>query len=84
MGEIPEGSKPKYNFLGKSGLKVSNICLGTMTFGKMEQGPPRQLDENESHHILTRYANYGGNFLDTADMYGLGKSESIVGTWLER
>ena len=34
MAAIPEDSKVKYNFLGKSGLKVSNICLGTMTFGE--------------------------------------------------
>lgn len=84
MGEIPEASKVRYNFLGKSGLKVSNICLGTMTFGKREVGPPSQLDESESHQILDRFAAYGGNFLDTADIYTHGKSETIIGTWLER
>ena len=38
MAEIPEESKVQYNFLGKSGLKVSNLCLGTMTFGENRVG----------------------------------------------
>ncbi|KAK3788246.1 hypothetical protein RRG08_029042 [Elysia crispata] len=84
MAAIPEDSKVKYNFLGKSGLKVSNICLGTMTFGENMWGNPGQSDEAMAHQILDRFAAYGGNFLDTADIYGPENSESIIGTWLER
>ncbi|GFO26591.1 4-deoxy-l-erythro-5-hexoseulose uronic acid reductase [Plakobranchus ocellatus] len=84
MAEISENSKVKYNFVGKSGLQVSNICLGTMTFGESQIGRPGQSDENLSHEILDRFVAHGGNFLDTADMYGYGVSEKIVGSWLER
>ncbi|XP_021360064.1 uncharacterized protein LOC110454718 isoform X1 [Mizuhopecten yessoensis] len=75
-----------YRFLGKSGLKVSNICLGTMTFGKstaMEHGPT-QRDKAESHAIMDRFVNLGGNFIDTANVYSKGLSEEIVGTWLKK
>ncbi|KAK3750660.1 hypothetical protein RRG08_005512 [Elysia crispata] len=84
MAEIAEESKVKYTFLGKSGLKVSNICLGTMTFGENNNGRPGQCDESLTHQILDRYSAWGGNFLDTADVYGLGNSEKVVGTWLQR
>ncbi|KAI8514855.1 hypothetical protein Bbelb_074460 [Branchiostoma belcheri] len=83
-------NKPEYRFLGGSGLKVSNICLGTMTFGTTEMiksyqaGRPGQCDEAASHAILDRYAELGGNFLDTADMYSAGTSEEYIGTWLEK
>ncbi|CAG5127533.1 unnamed protein product, partial [Candidula unifasciata] len=80
---IPEGSKTPYVFLGKSGLKVSNITLGTMTFGENQFGRPGNTDEAQSHEIINRYVEWGGNFLDTADVYGMGISESIVGRWLE-
>lgn len=73
-----------YQFLGRSGLKVSNISLGCMTFGESAWGVPGQSDEDLSHQILDRYAQWGGNFLDTADIYGNGKSEEILGRWLER
>ncbi|GFO20970.1 4-deoxy-l-erythro-5-hexoseulose uronic acid reductase [Plakobranchus ocellatus] len=84
MAEISENSKVKYNFVGKSGLKVSNICLGTLTFGESPVGRPGQSDEIFSHQILDRFAAYGGNFIDTADIYARGTSENILGTWLER
>lgn len=80
---IPEGSKTPYVFLGKSGLKVSNIALGTMTFGENQFGRPGNTDEAQSHEIINRYVEWGGNFLDTADVYGMGISESIIGRWLE-
>ncbi|XP_045181803.2 1-deoxyxylulose-5-phosphate synthase YajO-like isoform X2 [Mercenaria mercenaria] len=83
--------KAEYNFLGKTGMKVSNICLGTMTFGYNDEGPmgvffgnPRQSSEADAHKILDRYVELGGNFLDTANMYCSGKSEEIIGTWLEK
>ncbi|RUS87507.1 hypothetical protein EGW08_004761, partial [Elysia chlorotica] len=84
MATIPEESKVKYNFLGRSGLKVSNICLGTMVFGESVFGVPGYCDEALSHKILDRFAAYGGNFLDTADVYGPKNSESIIGTWLQK
>jgi aryl-alcohol dehydrogenase-like predicted oxidoreductase len=65
-----------YRYLGKTGLKVSELCLGAMTFG-------REASEALSHQILDRFVEAGGNFIDTADVYSLGKSETIVGSWLK-
>lgn len=65
-----------YRFLGKTGLKVSELCLGTMTFG-------RETDEETSRQILDRFVAAGGNFIDTADGYSQGASEEIVGRWLK-
>ena len=64
----------EYVRLGRSGLKVSRICLGTMTFGS-------GADEEVSFKILDRFFERGGTFLDTADAYG--KSEEIVGRWIK-
>ncbi|XP_035658720.1 1-deoxyxylulose-5-phosphate synthase YajO-like isoform X1 [Branchiostoma floridae] len=75
--------KTEYRFLGGSGLKVSNICLGTMTFGDWML-LPGQCDEAASHAILNRYVELGGNFIDTADVYAEGRSEEIIGSWLEK
>ncbi len=61
--------------LGRSGVLVSELCLGTMTFGWTA-------DESTSHALLDRYVEAGGNFLDTADVYSDGKSEEIIGRWL--
>ena len=60
--------------LGRSGVRVSELCLGTMTFG-------READEDASRAILDRFLDAGGNFVDTADGYGAhpGLSEQIVG-----
>ena len=69
--------------LGRTGLKVSRLCLGTMTFGY-------QCDEDTSHAILNRAMDGGITFLDTADVYPLGggaetvgRTEEIVGRWLQ-
>ncbi|MCX6089850.1 MAG: aldo/keto reductase [Candidatus Atribacteria bacterium] len=62
--------------LGKSGLKVSELSLGTMTFG-------RETDEKESNIILQKYLDAGGNFIDTANGYADGKSEEILGRALK-
>lgn len=67
----------KYRYLGRSGLLVSRISLGTMTFGAPDWG----CEEKESHRIIKRYLDGGGNFIDTADVYAAGKSEEIVGTF---
>jgi aryl-alcohol dehydrogenase-like predicted oxidoreductase len=61
--------------LGRTGLKVSNLCLGTMTFGNQEWG----CDEATSKAIVDRFLDAGGNFIDTADVYSAGVSEEITG-----
>jgi len=66
-----------YRFLGKTGLKVSEMCLGTMTFGG-------GADENTSRQILDQFVAAGGNFLDTADVYTNSTSEQIIGRWLSQ
>jgi aryl-alcohol dehydrogenase-like predicted oxidoreductase len=66
----------KYRYLGKTGLKVSELCLGSMTFG-------REANEEISPQMLDRFAEVGGNFVDTANVYSLGVSEEIVGRWLK-
>lgn len=65
-----------YRLFGKSGLRVSEICLGTMTFGaKNEWGA----DYEESKRIFDAYTKAGGNFIDTANRYAEGNSEWFVG-----
>ncbi|MFW6034583.1 MAG: aldo/keto reductase, partial [bacterium] len=66
----------RYRLLGPSGLRVSELCLGTMSFG---DAWGFGADEKESHRILDTYAESGGNFLDLADKYHEGQSEQIVG-----
>jgi len=63
--------------LGKSGLKVSAIGLGCM--GMSEFYDPRQMNDKESVRVIHRYLDAGGNFLDTADVYGMGRNEVLVG-----
>lgn len=69
-----------YRLLGKSGLRVSEICLGTMSFGDQWGFGA---DEATSHQVLDAYAEAGGNFLDTANKYHGGQTEEICGRWLE-
>ncbi|HEY1871716.1 MAG TPA: aldo/keto reductase [Chitinophagaceae bacterium] len=69
----------KYKLLGRSGLKVSELCLGTMGFGT-EGG--WGADKEMSFKILERFAGAGGNFLDTANIYKLGTSEKIIGEFM--
>jgi hypothetical protein len=68
----------KYGELGRSGMNVSKICLGTMHFG------PKATEE-ESHAILDKALSMGITFIDTANVYGgeaaRGRSEEIIGTW---
>ncbi|WP_433041794.1 aldo/keto reductase [Dactylosporangium sp. CS-033363] len=65
----------EHRYLGASGLLVSELGLGTMTFGG-------EADEAASRALLDRYAEAGGTFIDSADVYGGGASEEIVGRWL--
>ncbi|MBI2253661.1 MAG: aldo/keto reductase [Proteobacteria bacterium] len=67
--------------LGRSGLRVSPLCLGTMTFGE-EWGWGASVDE--SNKILDAYLDRGGNFIDTANIYTKGHSEKIIGDHLGR
>jgi aryl-alcohol dehydrogenase (NADP+) len=71
-----------YLRLGSTGLKVSRICLGTMTYGS-SQWRPWVLDETESRPFFKRALEHGINFFDTADMYSRGKSEEVVGRALK-
>ena len=69
----------KYRYLGRSGLLVSRICLGTMTFGNKEWG----CDQETSSAIVRRFIEGGGNFIDTADVYSGGDSERMLGKALK-
>ena len=62
----------KYKNLGKSGLKVSQICLGSNNFGG-------QVNEKVSIEIINTALDYGINIIDTADMYTRGRSEEVIG-----
>jgi len=73
----------EYTFLGKSGLRVSRICLGCMTFGDNGNGA-KSCDEAESHAVLDRFLELGGNFIDTANVYAAGQSEAYIGSWLKK
>lgn len=66
----------EYRFLGKTGMRVSELCLGAMTFG-------RETSEDISYQIMDRFVDAGGTFIDTADVYSQGVSEEIVGRWLK-
>ena len=65
----------RYRLLGRSGCAVSELCLGTMTFGA-------ETDEAGSHEQLDRFVEAGGTLVDTADVYSAGVSEEIIGRWL--
>src|ERR1700736_3739179 len=72
----------EYVRLGTTGLKVSRICLGTMTYGS-KKWREWVLEEAESRPFIKRAVELGINFFDTADMYSLGVSEEIVGRALK-
>src|SRR5438128_5037413 len=71
----------EYTHLGRSGLKVSRMCLGTMNFGP-------KTSEEDSHAIMDRAHEHGINFFDTANVYGWkigeGWTENIVGRWFAK
>lgn len=72
----------QFTRLGKTGLKVSRICLGTMTYGT-PQWRKWVLSEAESRPFIQRSLEAGINFFDTADMYSLGESEAVLGRALK-
>ncbi|MBI2897470.1 MAG: aldo/keto reductase [Deltaproteobacteria bacterium] len=74
----------EHRALGKSGLKVSPLCLGAMTFGD-SQGFMKGVTstDEEARRILDASLDAGIDFVDTADVYGDGRSEELLGEWLE-
>src|SRR2546421_12663913 len=66
----------EYRRVGRSGLKVSELCLGTMTFG-------HGTDEGEAQRIVDLARDAGVNFFDTANSYGNGESEALLGKALK-
>jgi aryl-alcohol dehydrogenase-like predicted oxidoreductase len=66
-----------YRILGRTGVKVSPLSLGTMNFGGRS-------DPAESFRILDQYIETGGNFIDTANVYNDGRSEQIIGDWISQ
>jgi aryl-alcohol dehydrogenase-like predicted oxidoreductase len=66
----------QYRFMGRTGLKVSELCLGTQTFGW-------GADEPTAHALADRFVEAGGNFLDTSNIYNEGQSETMLGSWLK-
>src|SRR6266850_2279471 len=75
-------NKPSMNYqlLGRSGLRVSDLCLGTMTFGE-EWGWGAAKDE--ARKIYDAFREAGGNFIDTANFYTNGTSESFLGEFMK-
>ncbi len=67
----------KYLSLGNSGLKVSEQCLGAMTFG-------RESSREDSFRMLDLFKEAGGNFIDSANVYSRGGSETLLGEWLKK
>src|SRR5262247_199009 len=80
------GEQMEYRNLGSSGVKVSALCFGAMTFGEADDKSFMHKvgsDEATSHALLDRALDKGINFIDTADVYGQdGLSERVLGRWI--
>ena len=72
----------KYRLLGSTGLKVSELCLGTMTFGKNFFGIA-VVEQSDANAMVSRAIEAGINFFDTADVYSYGESETVLGQALK-
>ncbi|WP_363465662.1 aldo/keto reductase [Halogeometricum borinquense] len=72
-----------YRRLGSTGTKVSELCFGTWRFGRETNGV-LETSKEEAHDLLDAFADRGGNFIDSANVYGTpnGRSESWIGDWL--
>ncbi len=68
--------------LGRTGLQVSEIALGTWRFGRETEDGSYYTDQDTAIDLLDAYAQAGGRFIDTADLYGYGTSEKWIGEWL--
>lgn len=73
----------EYVRFGNTGMKVSRLCLGTMTYGKPNERWPWALNEEQSRPFIKKALELGINFFDTADMYSFGASEEVVGNALK-
>ena len=72
----------EYSKLGSTGVDVSSLCFGTWRFN-LEKDGVVETDRKTAHQLLDQFAEAGGNFIDTANGYGGGKSEEWIGQWLE-
>ena len=68
--------------MGQTGLEVSEIAFGTWRFGRETAAGNLEIDRERGHALLDAYESAGGRFIDTADVYGRGKSERWIGEWL--
>jgi aryl-alcohol dehydrogenase-like predicted oxidoreductase len=68
--------------LGRTGTQVSEIAFGTWRFGRENDEGEIEIGRDRAHDLLDAYAEHGGRFIDTADMYGDGRSEEYIGDWL--
>src|ERR1035437_10226104 len=73
----------EYVRFGNTGMKVSRLCLGTMTYGKPTERWQWALNEEQSRPFIQKALELGINFFDTADMYSYGTSEEVLGTALK-
>ncbi len=69
--------------MGRTGLEVSEIAFGTWRFGRETDAGTVETDREAAHELLDTYADAGGRFIDTADIYGAGRSEQWIGEWLD-
>jgi aryl-alcohol dehydrogenase-like predicted oxidoreductase len=67
----------EYRFLGRTGMKVSELCFGTQTFGW-------GVDESTAHRMASQFVDAGGIFFDTSNIYNEGLSETYLGSWLSQ
>jgi aryl-alcohol dehydrogenase-like predicted oxidoreductase len=73
----------RYKLLGKTGLRVSELCLGGMTFGQDWGSMLAGASKEESKKIFERFVEAGGNFIDTANVYQMGSSERFIGEFID-
>lgn len=78
-GTVDAMALDQYFLLGRSGLRVSRLARGTMNFGTGGFHAAYGRTEDEARPILRRYLDAGGNFVDTADFYTAGESETVLG-----
>jgi aryl-alcohol dehydrogenase-like predicted oxidoreductase len=85
MNHFPQNITPlqRYRLLGKSGLRVSPLCLGTMTWGTAWTSFTGACTKESARDIFSLYVASGGNFFDTANAYQLGEAESWLGEFIQ-
>ncbi len=81
QGDVPTRSDMEYVKLGSTGIDVSRLCFGTWRFN-LESDGVVETDRETAHTLLDTFEAHGGNFIDTANGYGGGKSEEWIGEWL--